>query len=121
MAISTGRLGEQAAADFLCSKGYAVIEKNYHSRYGEIDIIARDSDYIVFVEVKTRPLNSLLLPREAVDAKKQSRLIKTALIYLSSHDIGSLQPRFDVIEVIISSKKEFHVEKINQIENAFIL
>ena len=112
---STGRLGEKAAADFLCGKGYTVAEKNYHSRFGEIDIIASDNRYIVFAEVKTRPRGSLLLPREAVDAKKQSRLIKTAMMYLSCHDIGDLQPRFDVIEVTVSGGSKFKIEKINQI------
>lgn len=118
---NTGRLGEEAAAEFMCSEGYRIVEKNYYCRYGEIDIIAASENYIVFAEVKTRPRNSMLLPREAVDAKKQAKIITTAKLYLSCHDIGQLQPRFDVIEVIISPGKEFKTEKINQIENAFTL
>lgn len=117
----TGRLGEEAAADFLRSKGCEIVEKNYRCRFGEIDIIAKDGNYIVFAEVKTRPVNSMLLPREAVDAKKRAKIITAAKIYLSGHDTGNLQPRFDVIEVVTSPGKRFKVERINQIENAFTL
>lgn len=120
-ANDTGRLGEEAAADFLRSKGYTIAEKNYRCRYGEIDIIAQSDNYIVFAEVKTRPKNSMLLPREAVDAKKQAKIIMAAEMYLSCHDIGTLQPRFDVIEVTTLPGKEFKIVKINHIENAFTL
>lgn len=112
-------MGEEAAAQFLCNNGYRIAERNFHSRYGEIDIIAENGDYIVFAEVKTREKGSMLLPREAVDAKKQSRIIMTAQMYLSCHNIGKLQPRFDVIEVITGSNSE--IQKINNIENAFTL
>lgn len=116
---NTGRLGEDAAAEFLRGEGYAVVENNFRCRFGEIDIIATYGNYIVFAEVKTRLRNSMLLPREAVDARKQARLIKTTKMYLSCHDIGELQPRFDVIEVTIFAGDTFKVERIDQIENAF--
>lgn len=115
----TGRRGEDEAARFLSGRGYRIVTRNFHSRYGEIDIIAENGDYIVFAEVKTRVKGSMLLPREAVDAKKQSRIIMTAKMYLSCHDIGKLQPRFDVIEVTTGSNSE--IKKINNIENAFTL
>ncbi|CDZ24253.1 hypothetical protein CCDG5_1136 [[Clostridium] cellulosi] len=114
---SSGKIGEDAAAEFLTDKGWNIIERNYHTRQGEIDIIATFGGYIIFVEVKTRLENSLFLPREAVDQKKQAKLIQAALMYISSHEIGLLQPRFDVIEVIASKNKE--IKQINLIENAF--
>lgn len=118
---STGRLGEDAAADYLRQKGYTIVQKNFRTRLGEIDIIAHDAAYIVFAEVKTRRRNALILPREAVDEKKQRRLILAAQAYLSTHDIGTLQPRFDVIEVYTRAGTGFCVNEINQIESAFTL
>ena len=118
---NTGMLGEDAATEFLCSNGYTITERNYHSRFGEIDIIATRENYIIFAEVKTRKTNSMLLPREAVDAKKQRRLIMTTKMYLSTHDIGTFQPRFDVIEVTTCTGSTFKVDKINHIESAFTL
>lgn len=120
-ANESGALGERAAADYLLKNGFTVTDKNYRCRYGEIDIIAADSHYIVFVEVKTRKDNSLFAGREAVDARKQTKLIKTASIYLGSHNVGELQPRFDVAEVVLYNQKDFKIKEINYIENAFTL
>jgi putative endonuclease len=118
---NTGRLGEEAAAELYCKKGYTVVLKNFRTRYGEIDIIAHNQAYIVFAEVKTRKRNAMLLPREAVDEKKQRRLILATQFYLSTHDIGSMQPRFDVVEVFTTAGGDFQVDGINLIENAFTL
>lgn len=115
----TGRRGEDAAAKFLCKKGYEIVDRNYRTRCGEIDIIAAYNGYLVFAEVKTRCQGSMLLPRETVDIKKQRRLIMAAKQYLSCHDIGSLQPRFDVIEITTARGNKFKIDIINQIENAF--
>lgn len=113
---STGAAGEKAAAEYLMEKGYTVICRNFRCRLGEIDIIAENQKYLVFVEVKTRARGSMLLPREAVDAKKRARIIKAAEMYLVIHGVR-LQPRFDVIEVVTDGG----VASINQIENAFTL
>lgn len=118
---STGQSGEDAAADYLCARGYTIVGRNFRTRCGEIDIIASDGYYIVFAEVKTRRRGSMLLPREAVDAKKQRKIIDAAKLYLSGHNIGELQPRFDVIEVTTRTGAAFSAEEINQIENAFTL
>lgn len=118
---NTGRLGEDAAAEFLRGTGYEIAERNYCTRFGEIDIIATRENYIIFAEVKTRKTNSMLLPREAVNAKKQRRLIMATKMYLSCHDIGTYQPRFDVIEVTTRTGSAFKVDKINHIESAFTL
>lgn len=112
-----GANGEIFAARYLVKKGYNIVALNYRSRYGEIDIIAEDDEYILFVEVKSRDENALFLPREAVDNKKQQKIIQTARLYLSVADVEK-QPRFDVIEVYLNSKNQ-RTAKINHIKNAF--
>lgn len=114
----SGRLGEQFASEMLKEKGYDVICTNYHSRYGEIDIICSDEKYIVFVEVKTRSNKYNVLPREYVTSKKQQKIIKTALLYLAENNV-KLQSRFDVIEVITGQNDS--IISYNHIENAFML
>ena len=89
---------------------------NYRTRLGEIDIIACDSEYIMFVEVKTRGESSIALPREFVDSSKQKKIISTANIYMSTFGCD-LQPRYDVAEVYLD--KNGKAKEINYIENAF--
>lgn len=112
---SAGKKGENAAARYLKRKGYAIVEKNYSCRFGEIDIIAENRDYLVFVEVKARNRNSIASPREFVDKKKQKRIILTAQMYLSCHDTDK-QLRFDVVEV---STDGALFRKTDHVENAF--
>ena len=80
--VSRGAAGEVLAARFLREKGYTLLTANYRCRQGEVDIIAADASYIVFVEVKTRQQGALYAPREAVDAAKQHRIIATAMLRL---------------------------------------
>ena len=108
-----GKLGEDFAAVYFGDLGYRVLERNYHSRYGEIDLICENERTLVFVEVKTR--NSFGSPAEAVDAHKQSRLVKTALMYLSSHP-GEKFTRFDVLELW---QNDGRIYRFNHIEDAF--
>lgn len=113
-----GSLGEELTANYLLKHGYIILAHNYYSPYGEIDLIAKKENIIVFTEVKTRHENPLYSPAEAVTKAKQKRIIKTAFLYLQKHKYN-LQPRFDVAEVILSA----HAEAkwcINYIENAFI-
>lgn len=98
MKYDTGKAGEEYAARQLKRMGYRIITRNYHSRFGEIDIIAEKCPYIVFVEVKTREAESLVTPLEAVTGKKQQKLAATASRYLAEHPTG-MQPRFDVAAV----------------------
>lgn len=114
-----GMRGETVAAGYLESKGYRVAARNYHSRYGEIDIIAESGEYILFCEVKTRAENSLGTPAGAVDIRKQRKLIKTAVDYLMKNP-SPLQPRFDVVEVITYKSGDFSHYRINHLENAFM-
>lgn len=113
-----GKMGELAALEYLLKKGYELVAQNYRSRYGEIDIIVKDSEYIVFVEVKTRNDRSEILPCEAVDKRKQKRIIMTTEMYLA-YNQTDLQPRFDVIEVWYNRRSQ-SVTKMNHIESAFI-
>lgn len=117
-ANETGRLGEQAAADYLRRGGCEILAANFRTRLGEIDIVASDVRYLMFVEVKTRRAGSLVAPREAVDAHKQRRLILAAEEYLVRHPTR-LQPRFDVIEVETEPAAEFRVRSIRRIADAF--
>lgn len=115
----SGKIGEDYAAALLESKGFVVIERNYHSRWGEIDIIARDDSYILFVEVKTRAEGSDSHPLEAVTRSKQKKIIKTALQYLSDHaEVAELQPRFDVVG-IITRRNTMQIKEVIAIPNAF--
>lgn len=109
-----GLEGEEKAAKYLKKQGYNIIAKNFQTRFGEIDIIAEDKEYIVFVEVKARSEKSIAEPREFVDIRKQRKIIKTTEIYLSENPTAK-QPRFDVVEV----KKDKMKIHINHIVNAF--
>ena len=109
-----GLEGEEKAAKYLKKQGYNIIAKNFQTRFGEIDIIAEDKEYIVFVEVKARSEKSIAEPREFVDIRKQKKIIRTAEIYLSENPTEK-QPRFDVVEV----KKDKIKIHINHIVNAF--
>ena len=115
----TGKNGEDRVASFLRKNGCSVIKRNYHCRYGEIDIIAETEEYIVFVEVKTRKANSIVSPAESVDAFKQERIIKTASDFIAKTEC-QLQPRFDVAEVTVISNKDGSLSySLNYIKNAF--
>ena len=110
-----GRQGESAAAAYLKKKKYRIVAMNYGYRFGEIDLIAEDRDFIVFVEVKSRKSAGFAQAREFVTEAKQRRLIATAQLWLMQNPTEK-QPRFDVIEVYCSDGV---VRSINHIENAF--
>ncbi len=114
--IIKGKLGEEIAEKYLKSLAYTILEKNYRIKMGEIDIIAMKKDILVFVEVKTRSSINYGYPCEAVNRKKQIKIIKTALHYIKSNGMGDYQIRFDIIEVYFKGKG-----KINHIENAFCI
>lgn len=110
-----GALGEMAVARFLRENGYNVVSANYRCRFGEIDIIAEDAQYICFIEVKTRAENSRYAPADAVDFHKRQKLLATAELYLAQYPTGK-QPRFDIAEVYMCRGK---IRKIRWIENAY--
>lgn len=113
-----GRLGEDAAAAELLKRGHIIIERNYHKPCGEIDIISEINGFIVFTEVKTRKLNSMVSGLEAVGFRKRERIIRTADIYLSEHETG-LQPRYDIAEVTITRGEAPRILRIDIYEDAF--
>ncbi len=113
-----GQIGEQAVAEELAKRGYRIVERNYHSRYGEIDIIAEQDGYLAFVEVKARNPRAKGTPAEAVNAAKRKKLIQTALLYLQE-TITPLQPRFDVAEVFFTGADQPQVKGIRYIADAF--
>lgn len=95
----TGRAGEDAAAAYLASQGYRILERNLRFRAGEIDLVAEESGTLVFVEVKTRTGTSFGSAAEAVTVGKQKRLIRLAGLYLARRG-GTPPPcRFDVVTV----------------------
>lgn len=103
---------ETMAAEYLKNKGYEIILQNFFSKNGEIDIIAKDTDTLVFCEVKYRSNTRYGLPEEAVDYRKQDKIRKTATYYLYRNNFPvETRVRFDVIAVL--------GEKITHIEDAF--
>lgn len=114
---SLGKLGERYAANYLIKHKYKLVESNFQSRFGEIDIIVKNKSYLVFVEVKQRDVNSITTPAEFVDKAKQNKIIATAKLYLANNPTD-LQPRFDVIEIYSSNNK---IKSLKHLENAFTL
>lgn len=112
---SKGQLGEERALAFFREMGYTLLKRNYHSRFGEIDLIVKDNLHLVFVEVKLRKQNAGYLPREAVTKTKQEKLKLTAQVYLKECPT-QLQPRFDVVEVYMDGEENITIEHI---PNAF--
>lgn len=108
-----GRVGENKAVEFLEKQGYTVIERNYKTKLGEIDIIVKKDDTIVFVEVKTRSNDLYGSPSEAVGYEKQRKYVKVASEYLLKQKTKDQSCRFDVIEIIN--------DEINHIIDAFCM
>jgi putative endonuclease len=98
--LRRGREGEAAAEAHLAAKGFVVMERNYHTRGGEVDLICRDGDTVVFVEVKTRAADGLGRPDEAVTPAKRGRLVKAAAAFLSERELWDRPCRFDVVAVV---------------------
>jgi putative endonuclease len=113
--VELGMQGQRAAEDFLQGKGWRVLERNFRSKTGEIDLIGQDGAYVVFVEVKYRGQLKYGFPRESVNHAKQLRIKKTAMYYIVKHKLNDQDFRFDVVEVY---NEDGH-HNIEHIENAF--
>lgn len=98
--ITLGKKGEAQAVSFLKKKGYKILKINYTNKIGEIDIICKFNDEIVFVEVKTRTSEKFGLPREAVTEYKQNKIRLAATLYLQANNMLSEKVRFDVVEIL---------------------
>lgn len=109
--------GEYLAKKFLKKNGYKILERNYTTRYGEIDIIAFDKGVISFVEVKTRQSDIFGAPELAITNKKRSRIVRTALKYIIVNKIEDVDYRFDVVSILF--KKDSKKPDIGLLKNAF--
>jgi putative endonuclease len=97
--LAFGKRSEEIAAQYLCSKGYRILERNYRTPRGELDLIAKDGDVLVFIEVKARRGVRFGEPQWAVDERKRQHLIKASLFYLSRKKIQNHCCRFDIVVV----------------------
>lgn len=113
-----GAWGESVAAQYLTKKRYNLVAANYSCRFGEIDLIVCDKEFLVFVEVKLRKSARFARAAEHVDIYKQNRLRTTAELYLSENPTD-LQPRFDVIEIYAPDGIETKKPEIYHLEDAF--
>jgi putative endonuclease len=110
--IALGKFGEDLARERLKDLGYRILKENYRCSLGEIDLVARDGDVLVFVEIKTRKNQSLGQVKEAVNRKKQSQLSKVALAYMKSNNFWGSKARFDVVAIrLIDGEKEIEIIK----------
>ena len=114
-----GAWGEATAAAYLQKKKYKLIAAGFRCRYGEIDLIVSNKNYLVFVEVKLRKSNRFAQAREFVDSRKQDRIRTTAEFYLSQNPT-KLQPRFDVIEIYAPQGTSTVCPDIRHWEDSFI-
>lgn len=112
-----GRLGEDFCCRVLEKQGYRISKRNFHTRFGEVDVIAENEKEILFIEVKTRKTSSKTMPREAVDFGKQRKLIITAMLYLQTNPVQK-EPRLDVFEIWHNGTG---ITKYNHLKNAFDL
>lgn len=115
-ASDIGKSGESEAVSYLLSNGYNIIEKNYHSKYGEIDIIAKKGEIIVFIEVKLRRNSVFGNPCEFVSANKIEKIKKTIQLWLIENNVSDTPLRFDVIEI---GKINNGISTLNHIKNAY--
>jgi len=113
---STGSKGEQIACEFLTKLGYKIIERNYHYGHGEIDIVAKDGEIIVFVEVKYRKSLEYGQPETAITKGKQKQIRKIAEAYIYERDIKDTSCRIDVVAILQLPKQK---PEINHYINAF--
>lgn len=118
--IERGERGEEVAARHLRRAGYKVLVRRFQSRHGEIDLVCRQGEWLVFVEVKTRASEEFGAPSEAVDHTKQERLSRAALEYLRLLHHPRVRWRFDVVEVLWPTEAAAPTE-VRVIQNAFDL
>lgn len=113
-----GRWGEAKVGDYLRREGYRLVASGWHCRFGEIDLIAENGEYLIFVEVKLRKNDKHGYAREFVTPSKQRKVRTAASLYLAQRPT-ELQPRFDVAEIYAPQGMETEVPDIRYFENAF--
>ena len=115
--LDLGKLGEELALKKIKSLGYKCITRNYRCALGEIDLIAKDGDTLVFIETKTRKGKSLGYAKEAINDRKKRQLSKVALLYMKANNCCDIRSRFDVVAINLIGDKE----QIEVVRNAFDL
>jgi len=110
-----GKRGEEVAIQFLKKNGYRILERNYVCKLGEIDIIAKEKEYLTFIEVKTRTSALFGPPQLSVTPSKQMQLSKAALCFLKERRLEEVKARFDVVAIVLGPKGE----EIELIRDAF--
>jgi putative endonuclease len=115
--LELGERGETLAFEKITRLGYTHIIRNYRCRLGEVDLVAKDGDVLVFIEIKTRKGRSLGFAKEAVNARKRKQISKVALNYMKTNNCCDVSARFDVVAVAIGSG----LPQIEVIKNAFDL
>ena len=115
--IELGKLGEELALKKIKRLGYKCITRNYRCSMGEVDIIARDGDCLVFVEIKTRKGKSLRYAKEAINERKKRQISRVALAYMKANNCCDVKSRFDVVAINLNKGNE----RIEVIQNAFDL
>lgn len=112
-----GQKGEDLAANYLKELGYQILERNYRCKLGEVDIIARENDTLVFIEVRTRSSLDFGLPQESINRRKRHQISKVALEYMIRKKLKNIPARFDVVAISLKPGKE----KVDHIKDAFEL
>ena len=115
--LELGRLGEDLALKKIKKMGYRCLVRNYRCTLGEVDLVAKDGDTLVFIEIKTRRGKSLEYAKEAVSMKKRRQLSKVALSYMRDHDCADVKSRFDVVAISLEGNRR----EIEVVKNAFDL
>jgi len=118
IAKQRGKWGEEIALEYLNKKGYTTVTTGFRSRFGEIDLIVENKEFLVFAEVKTRKNADFAYAREYVSKEKQRKIISTAKYWLAKRPT-KLQPRFDVIEIYAKHGEQTVAPEIVHIEDAF--
>ncbi|MDA3903996.1 MAG: YraN family protein [Desulfuromusa sp.] len=116
--LALGAWGEDQAVVYLRKQGMKILERNFRTPVGEIDIIAKNKSCLAFIEVKTRRGTTFGTPQEAVGQRKQRQIIRTAQWYLQNNNVGKLQPRFDVVAILCQGDA---TAQITYLINAFSL
>jgi len=112
-----GQRGEEMAVSFLKGLNYQILERNYRCKLGEVDIIARDNDTLVFIEVRTRSSLDFGLPQESINRRKRHQISKVALEFMLRKKMKNIPARFDVVAISLEPGKE----KVDLIKDAFEL
>lgn len=107
----TGKEKEDKAVEYLKEKGYTILERNFYTRFGELDIVAYKDDTVIIVEVRSLSTENFGMPQESINLTKINKILKTAEIYLYKNNLMDKNVRFDVISI--------YKDKIFHIENAF--